>query len=170
MPAGDLLFVDVVEPASSPILSLSLYRCPFHHNPNDTTPDRSLTIMRRRVNKPFSIPRQDTGTGQSWRRQAGAEGSFQFPASPQSHSNSLIDEKLIEGSQVSLSSSSVFRKPYRQNNGSLSYQPRSDTQLPVLSTSIQQDEVFEDEDVQLDAFGEIISILLYIPQGLKTDV
>jgi len=137
---------------SIPILITSLYQLPFHRIPNDTPPDPSLTIMRRRVNKPFSIPRQ-----------AGAEGPLQFPKSPQPHSNGLIDEKLIQGSQVSSSSSSLYNKFYRQENGTLPYQPGSTIQLPALSTPIQQDEVFEDEDVQLDAFGEILSVLhIYI--------
>lgn len=119
--------------------------------------------MRRRINKPFSIPRQGTSTGQSWRRRAEAEGPLQFPPSAQPPSNSRIDEKLIEGSQVSPSSSSFSRKPYTQENGTVSYQTRSS-----MATSIQPDEVFEDEDVQLDAFGEILSaLIIYIYIHLK---
>lgn len=146
---------------SIPILITSLYQSSFHHIPNDTPLDPSLTVMRRRVNKPFSIPRQ-----------TGAEGPLQFPKPPLPHSNGVIDEKLIEGSQVSSSSASLFHKPYRQENGTLSYQLGSAIQLPALSTPIQQDEMFEDEDVQLDAFGEILSVLhiyIYICQWLKID-
>lgn len=37
-----------------------------------------------------------------------------------------------------------------------------------MATSIQPDEVFEDEDVQLDAFGEILSaLIIYIYIHLK---
>ncbi|KAL4912540.1 Sec63 Brl domain-containing protein [Aspergillus aurantiobrunneus] len=92
--------------------------------------------MRRRVDRPFSIPRQ--GTGPSWRRKI----ERPLPASSQPHPNSLIDEKLIEGAQVS----SFSHKPYRQEEPQL-YQ--SSTQLSVLPTP--QDEEF-DGDMQLDAF------------------
>ena len=136
---------------SIPILITSLYQLPFHRIPNDTPPDPSLTIMRRRVNKPFSIPRQ-----------AGAEGPLQFPKSPQPHSNGLIDEKLIQGSQVSSSSSSLYNKFYRQENGTLPYQPGSTIQLPALSTPIQQDEVFEDRMFNLMLLERFSVSYIYI--------
>ncbi|KAL4779306.1 Sec63 Brl domain-containing protein [Aspergillus varians] len=91
--------------------------------------------MRRKVDRPFSIPRQ--GTGPFWKRKV--DGQLQ--SFSHSHLNSLIDENLIEGAQVPSFSHNTYRQEPQ------SYQ-RS-TQLAALPTS--QDEVF-DEDIQLDAF------------------
>ncbi|RDW65861.1 putative DEAD/DEAH box DNA helicase (Mer3) [Aspergillus mulundensis] len=106
--------------------------------------------MRQGADRPFSIPRQ--GSGPSWKRKADGQGHAprQYPASSQSrrHSNSIIDEKLIHGSQVSPFFSKFLRQPGPQET--LSYRPPPSTQVSALPTP--QDEDFED-NAQLDAFG-----------------
>ncbi|KAL5337905.1 Sec63 Brl domain-containing protein [Aspergillus crustosus] len=91
--------------------------------------------MRRRDDRPFSIPRP--GLGSSWKQRGGES----FPASSQSRSTGLIDERLIEGSQES----SFLTKSQRQEP--LSHQLNA--RLHALPTP--QDEEGED-DMQLDAF------------------
>ncbi|KAL2869850.1 putative DEAD/DEAH box DNA helicase (Mer3) [Aspergillus lucknowensis] len=88
--------------------------------------------MRRRVDRPFSIPRQ--GIGPPWKRTVDRQHS----SSSQGHSNNLIDERLIEGAQVSSFSS----KPYRQDSQSY----YTDTPLGPSRHPGYED------DMRLDAF------------------
>ncbi|KAL2813052.1 Sec63 Brl domain-containing protein [Aspergillus cavernicola] len=90
--------------------------------------------MKRAVNRPFSVPRQ--ATGPSWKRKV---DDRHFPASSKSHSNNLIDERLVEGAQ----SAPFYNKSFGQ--ASQSYH-LSSTQLPP-----SRGEEYED-DIQLDAF------------------
>ncbi|KAL4972547.1 Sec63 Brl domain-containing protein [Aspergillus desertorum] len=60
----------------------------------------------------------------------------------------MIDEKLIQGSQVSPFFSKLYNKPEQTQ----SYQPLPSTQTSLLPTPHEDD--FED-DIQLDAFGRI---------------
>ncbi|KAL4994990.1 Sec63 Brl domain-containing protein [Aspergillus recurvatus] len=84
--------------------------------------------MKRGIGGPFSVPRQGTGPSQS-----------------RSHPNGMIDEKLIQGPQVS----PFFNKFYRQPEETQLYQPLPSTQMSVLPNLEEED---FDDDTQLDAF------------------
>ncbi|KAL6233158.1 hypothetical protein BDW75DRAFT_252166 [Aspergillus navahoensis] len=94
--------------------------------------------MRRRVDRPLSVRRQSTEL--SGKRKADGQGISQsYPSS-----NSMTDEKLIQGCQLS-----PFSKPYGKYEETQPYQALPSTQISLLPTT--QEEDFEG-DIQLDAF------------------
>ncbi|KAL4985491.1 Sec63 Brl domain-containing protein [Aspergillus falconensis] len=95
--------------------------------------------MRRKVDRPFFVPLQ--GTGPSWKHKADGPG----PSQSYPRSNGMIDEKLIQGPQVS----PFFSKFYGKPEETQSYQPLPSTQISVLPTPQEED---FDDDIQLDAF------------------
>ncbi|KAL4908344.1 hypothetical protein BDW74DRAFT_175033 [Aspergillus multicolor] len=121
--------------------------------------------MRQGADRPFSIPRQ--GTGSSWKRKADGQGhaSGQFPASSQSrlHSSGIVDEKLIQGSRVSPFFSKFLRQPEPEETHT--YQPPPSTQMPALPTPL--DENYED-NIHLDAFGICEDLELLAQSERKT--
>ncbi|KAL4748279.1 hypothetical protein BDW72DRAFT_214860 [Aspergillus terricola var. indicus] len=96
--------------------------------------------MRRRVDEPFSVPRQ--ATGPYGKRKADGPGAWKS----HSHSNGRIDVKLVQESQEL---SPFFSTIHRQPEEKQSYQPLPSTQMSVLPTPQKDD--FED-DIQLNDF------------------
>ncbi|KAL4763068.1 putative DEAD/DEAH box DNA helicase (Mer3) [Aspergillus foveolatus] len=95
--------------------------------------------MRRKVEEAFSVPCQATGL--YGKRKADGPGKWK----PQSHSNGMMDEKLIQGSQVSPFFSTIHGQPEEKQ----SYQPLPSAQISVSPTLRKED--FED-DIELSAF------------------
>ncbi|KAL4942666.1 hypothetical protein BDV06DRAFT_211637 [Aspergillus oleicola] len=122
--------------------------------------------MKRRVDRPFIIPRrQDTATATAGNpplkrgdRQAQTPTGSRLPVSSHANSNGFIDDKLVEGSQVSPFFSRFARQePQGQvyslvgaGNATQSYSP-SYSQGQFSGFDTQKKEVLGD-DVQLDAF------------------
>ncbi|KAL4932118.1 putative DEAD/DEAH box DNA helicase (Mer3) [Aspergillus undulatus] len=131
--------------------------------------------MRRRVDRPFIIPRRQgtsTTSSPSWNRSGQSKSGFPASSQSQPHPdhNGFIDEKLIEGSQVSSSSYfSQFQRQEPQYQSFESYPAATQFHQSRLPVQMPREEAFGDEDgdIHFDSFGEIYPCLLQYLQRIS---